>query len=99
MKGVSISNGLCWSKDDKTFYYIDTLEFRVDAFDYDIETGLSGLSQEVLLPIPDEMLSPSTRAAAGMIKNGEVHELPDVKADLFENCPEEFIDLVRDFLS
>ena len=39
MKGVSISNGLCWSKDDKTFYYIDTLEFRVDAFDYDIETG------------------------------------------------------------
>ncbi|RXG69935.1 Regucalcin [Armadillidium vulgare] len=36
---VGISNGLAWSRDNKTFYYIDTMEYRVDAFDYSLETG------------------------------------------------------------
>lgn len=35
--GTSISNGLAWSKDRKTFFYIDTLNFGVDAFDYSSE--------------------------------------------------------------
>lgn len=35
--GTSISNGLAWSKDRKTFFYIDTLNFGVDAFDYSPE--------------------------------------------------------------
>jgi sugar lactone lactonase YvrE len=37
--GVSISNGLAWSPDHKTFYYIDTPSFEVMAFDFDMETG------------------------------------------------------------
>jgi len=37
--GVGISNGLAWSSDHKTFYYVDTPLQRIDAFDYDIETG------------------------------------------------------------
>ncbi|KAG7162050.1 regucalcin-like [Homarus americanus] len=32
---VSLSNGLAWSPDRKTFYYIDSLKYSVDAFDYD----------------------------------------------------------------
>ncbi|XP_066562165.1 regucalcin [Amia ocellicauda] len=36
---VDISNGMDWSLDHKTFYYIDSLSFKVDAFDYDKETG------------------------------------------------------------
>ncbi|XP_069748042.1 regucalcin [Narcine bancroftii] len=36
---VDISNGLDWSLDHKIFYYIDTLSFKVDAFDYDMQTG------------------------------------------------------------
>uniref|UniRef100_A0A8D0KP24 Regucalcin n=1 Tax=Salvator merianae TaxID=96440 RepID=A0A8D0KP24_SALMN len=36
---VDISNGLDWSLDHKTFFYIDSLSYSVDAFDYDLQTG------------------------------------------------------------
>lgn len=36
---VSCSNGLTWSPDRKTFYYIDSEAFSVDSFDYDDVTG------------------------------------------------------------
>uniref|UniRef100_A0A6I8Q5Z4 Regucalcin n=1 Tax=Xenopus tropicalis TaxID=8364 RepID=A0A6I8Q5Z4_XENTR len=38
---VDISNGLDWSLDHKTLYYIDSLSFKVDALDYDMKTGKS----------------------------------------------------------
>jgi sugar lactone lactonase YvrE len=38
-KNVTISNGLTWSPDHKTLYYIDTPTHEVKAFDYDLETG------------------------------------------------------------
>lgn len=37
--GVSISNGLAWSADTKTMYYIDTVAECVVAYDYDNATG------------------------------------------------------------
>jgi sugar lactone lactonase YvrE len=39
MKGVSISNGMAWTTDGRTLYYIDTPTQRIVAFDYDLETG------------------------------------------------------------
>lgn len=36
---VDISNGLDWSLDHRTFFYIDSLSYSVDAFDYDLHTG------------------------------------------------------------
>lgn len=36
---IGIANGLAWSEDAKTFYYIDSLAYTVDALDYDITTG------------------------------------------------------------
>jgi len=39
IEGVTISNGMAWSPDHKTFYYIDTPTFQVVAYDYEIQTG------------------------------------------------------------
>jgi len=39
LDGLSIANGMAWSADGGTFYYIDSPLRRVDAFDYDLATG------------------------------------------------------------
>jgi len=36
---VSISNGMAWTKDTKTFYYVDTPKMRLDAYDFDVKTS------------------------------------------------------------
>ena len=39
INNVSISNGMAWSADHKTFYYIDTPTFTVAAYDFDKTAG------------------------------------------------------------
>jgi len=39
LDGVSISNGLGWSPDGTTMYYVDTPTLRVDRFEFDAATG------------------------------------------------------------
>lgn len=39
LSGVGISNGLAWSPDFKTMYYIDTPTRSVMAYDYDLKSG------------------------------------------------------------
>ena len=39
LEGVTISNGLAWSLDDRTMYYVDTPTQRIDRLDYDPSTG------------------------------------------------------------
>ncbi|XP_029696218.1 regucalcin isoform X2 [Takifugu rubripes] len=39
---VDISNGMDWSLDHRTFFYIDSLALTIDAFDYDSDLGLIG---------------------------------------------------------
>ncbi len=47
---VTISNGLAWSADASTMYYIDSPTRRVDAFDFNAETGeISGQRTAVAL--------------------------------------------------
>jgi len=51
---VTISNGLAWSPDHKTFYYIDTPTREVTAFDYDLETGAIANPRSIIR-IPDRL--------------------------------------------
>jgi sugar lactone lactonase YvrE len=39
VRNVTTSNGITWSLDQKTMYYIDTPTRRVTAFDYDVDRG------------------------------------------------------------
>lgn len=55
--GVTVSNGICWSHDAKTMYYIDTPTQQVWAFDYDVETG-SIANRRVAVEIPKSEGSP-----------------------------------------
>jgi sugar lactone lactonase YvrE len=48
LDGVTISNGLAWTADGATMYYIDSPAQGVDAFDYDAETGRLGNRRRVV---------------------------------------------------
>jgi L-arabinonolactonase len=44
--GIVISNGPCWSPDDRTFYFADSKRFVIYAYDYDIQTGRTSNKRE-----------------------------------------------------
>lgn len=52
LKNITISNGIVWSKDQKTMYYIDTPTKKIRAFDFDIKT--STISNERVVVEVDE---------------------------------------------
>lgn len=54
LTGIRISNGLTWSPDHKTFYYIDTPTREVQAFDYDLITGAIA-NPRVVVRVPDAL--------------------------------------------
>jgi len=54
LDGIRISNGLTWSPDHKTFYYIDTPTRKVKAFDYDVSTGQIA-NLRVVIRVPEAL--------------------------------------------
>lgn len=65
---VTVSNGMAWSLDHRTMFYIDSPTRKVMAFAYDLATGTLGLGK-VVLEIPDGEGVPDgmTIDAQGMI--------------------------------
>lgn len=54
VQGVTISNGLGWSPDGTTMYYVDTPTRRIAAYPFDLDTGDLG-TPKVLVEIPEEL--------------------------------------------
>ena len=54
MDGVTISNGIVWTKDKKTMYYIDTPTSQIKAYDYDDVTGAI-TNERVAVDIPVDL--------------------------------------------
>lgn len=51
---IGISNGITWSRDGSTMYYIDTITSVVRAFDFEMETGTIG-NGRAIIRIPTAM--------------------------------------------
>lgn len=57
LSDVSISNGLDWSPDDRTFYFTDSTTKRLDAYDFDVDTGEIS-NGRVLVELPQPVATP-----------------------------------------
>jgi len=68
VENVSISNGLCWSLDNRFFYYIDTPTMEVVRFDYDIATGeISNKTTVITIPAKEGYPDGMTIDSEGML--------------------------------
>lgn len=57
LQGVTNSNGLVWSLDEETLYYIDTGTRRIDAFDYSVHSG-EIVNRRPVVEVPEAMGKP-----------------------------------------
>ena len=68
LSGVQCSNGIAWSLDSRTMYYIDTPTMHVRAYDYDVTTGaISGERVVVTVPESDGVPDGMTIDSEGML--------------------------------
>lgn len=54
---VTISNGIAWSPEGKTMYYIDSPSREIKAYDFDVETGLINF-KKIVVKVPEAMGTP-----------------------------------------
>ena len=62
---ITVSNGICWSLDHRTMYYVDSPRFDVRAYDFDMDTG-DVHNERILFEIPK-----ATGAPDGMVIDAE----------------------------
>lgn len=53
LEGLTISNGLGWSPDGFSFYHIDTVQRRIDVYDYDLGSGIP-TNRRTLALVPEK---------------------------------------------
>ncbi len=65
---TTISNGMAWSADRQTFYYIDSPTYRVSAYDFDMEKGTI-TNRRTVIEVPKAFGSPDGMCidTAGML--------------------------------
>ena len=68
LSGITVSNGIVWTADGTTMYFIDTPTMRIDAFDFDAVSGALS-NRRCAVPIPRECGYPDGMAiyAEGML--------------------------------
>jgi sugar lactone lactonase YvrE len=96
--GLTISNGLGWSPDDRTMYLTDTVAQKIYAYDFDAERGLIGNRRD-FVHTPDQPGFPdglavdaeggvwSARIAAGLIVRYDNQGRVDRELLLPVTCP------------
>jgi sugar lactone lactonase YvrE len=93
LQGVTVSNGLAWSRDGRTMFYIDTPTQRIDAFSFDPLTGEIGDRRpEVHLPreagAPDGMTIDAEGGLwVALWGGGAVHRYLDGRLDRVIELP------------
>ncbi len=65
LEGLDVPNGIAWSPDDRTMYFIDSLSGRVDAFDHDAGTGRITARRPVVT-VPRELGMPDGMTIDGV---------------------------------
>lgn len=48
LEGLTLPNGLGWSPDNRTFYLVDTYQYGLFAFDFDLPTGQLGARRQLV---------------------------------------------------
>lgn len=61
LDSVTISNGIVWSSDSRTMYYIDTPTSSIRAFDFDVSSGTIS-NEKIAVEIPKELGFPDGMA-------------------------------------
>jgi L-arabinonolactonase len=86
--GIICSNGPCWSPDDKTFYFADTFQREIWAYDYDIQTGAANNRRVFASTAADKGFADgSTVDAEGYVWNAQV-----ISGDLIRYAPDGSVD-------
>ena len=94
LTGVSTSNGIDWSPDDRLMYYVDTPTGRVDCFDFDVEAG-TVRNRRTFVTIPPDQGAPDGLVVdadghvwVALWKGGAVHRYaPDGRLDQVVRFP------------
>jgi len=73
LTGLGISNGLDWTMDDRTMYFIDSFDWTIDCFDFDLSEGSLG-NRRKILDVENDTSSPAGLSIAdGMTLDAEGH--------------------------
>jgi sugar lactone lactonase YvrE len=92
--GITLSNGLDWTRDGRQMYYIDSMTQGVDVFDFDLKEGRLGQRQRLITiasedGLPDGMTVDAEGALwVALHGSGTIRRyLPDGQVDLVVRVP------------